>query len=69
MSADTTAVDAGTPAAHEPDDPSYLSATVVRYENGPDRCTVSPENPDSDRQLTAWLSVDADVVVALADAR
>ncbi|WP_336038193.1 DUF7511 domain-containing protein [Halobacterium yunchengense] len=49
--------------------PEPLEATVVRYENGPDRCTVSPRDVDRDRQLTAWLSVNAAALVALEETR
>ena len=50
-------------------DPTPLEATVVRYQNTPDRCTLSPPDVDSDRRLTAWLSVDADALVTLAENR
>jgi len=46
-----------------------LAATVVRYTDAPDRCTVSPADADDERRLTAWLSVDADAAVPLSDAR
>lgn len=50
-------------------DRTPLDATVVRYQNTPDRCTLSPPDADSDRRLTAWLSVDADALVTLAENR
>jgi len=43
-----------------------LSLTVVRYEDGPDRCTVYPPNATGDAQLSTWLSVDYEAVVDLA---
>lgn len=48
---------------------SVLSATVVQYSDAPDRCTVSPPDATGDRRLTEWISVDADVVVSLANTR
>ncbi|QLG60235.1 DUF7511 domain-containing protein [Halorarum salinum] len=62
---------AGTPEARnrgidvEPDVPTDLRAVVVRYDGGPDRCTVSPRDVDEAHRLTRWLSVDADVLVPL----
>jgi len=46
-----------------------LDGTVVRYRDAPDRCTVAPPDVDSDRELTAWLSVNADALVALTEMR
>jgi hypothetical protein len=46
-----------------------LSATVVKYRNSPDRCTVTPADVSEDQQFTAWLSIDADAVVSLAEVR
>jgi hypothetical protein len=67
MSADITRNDdAGSRRGSEPEP---LDATVVRYRNGPDRCTVAPADVDEDRQLTAWLSVDVDALVGLAGMR
>jgi hypothetical protein len=50
-------------------DRTPLDATVVRYQDTPDRCTLSPPNVDSNRRLTAWLSVDADALVTLVENR
>ncbi|MFC3476620.1 DUF7511 domain-containing protein [Halobacterium litoreum] len=55
--------------ADDPADQPALSATVVPYTDAPDRCTVSPADADDRRRLTEWLSVDADAVVPLSDAR
>ncbi|GAB3665512.1 DUF7511 domain-containing protein [Halopiger thermotolerans] len=42
-----------------------LESIVVRYEDRPDRCTITPrECADSDR-LTTWLSADVDAFVDL----
>lgn len=42
-----------------------LEAIVVRYEDRPDRCTITPrECPEGDR-LTTWLSADIDAFVDL----
>ncbi|QCS42060.1 hypothetical protein [Natrinema versiforme] len=46
-----------------------LESIVVRYENRPDRCTITPrECPEAER-MTTWLSANTDVVVDLADTR
>ncbi|GAA0192488.1 MULTISPECIES: DUF7511 domain-containing protein [Halobaculum] len=49
--------------------PSGLRAAVVRHDGEPDRCTVYPEDADDVALVTTWLSVDADCLVALDDAR
>jgi len=46
-----------------------LTAAVVRHDGEPDRCTVYPDDADGTTLVTTWLSVDADCLVALADAR
>ncbi|MCD2199683.1 MULTISPECIES: DUF7511 domain-containing protein [unclassified Halobacterium] len=66
MSTDSTR---GAQQSRDDVDRTPLDATVVRYQNTPDRCTLSPPNVDSDRRLTAWLSVDADALVTLAENR
>jgi hypothetical protein len=68
MSADAhpETVDAG-PVEESPE--PALSATVVNYRNSPDRCTVAPADVSDDRQFTAWLSIDADALVSLAELR
>lgn len=67
MSADTTrdAVDTAPPDG----DPAPLDATVVRYRDEPDRCTVTPRGVGGDRRYTTWLSVNADALVTLAEMR
>jgi len=42
-----------------------LSLTVVRYADGPDRCTVYPPAVTGDARLSRWVSVDYDAVVDL----
>lgn len=43
----------------QPDPPAVeLRATVVRYTDGPDRCTVSPPDCAEPARLTTWLSAD-----------
>ena len=58
---------------HTPDPrfaaPSGLTAAVVRYDGEPDRCTVYPEGADDGTLTTTWLSVNADCLVPLEDAR
>jgi len=43
-----------------------LSLTVVRYADGPDRCTVYPPGVTGDARLSTWVSVDYGAVVDLA---
>jgi|AntRauMinimDraft_4_1070384.scaffolds.fasta_scaffold00025_59 hypothetical protein len=50
-------------------DPPALCAHVVRHTDEPDRVTVCPQAVSAADHTTAWLSVDADAVVSLADAR
>ncbi|GAA0267125.1 DUF7511 domain-containing protein [Halobacterium noricense] len=66
MSTDSTR---GARQSRDDVDRTPLDATVVRYQNTPDRCTLSPPDVDGDRRLTAWLSVDADALVTLAENR
>jgi hypothetical protein len=74
MAGDTRHGDASDSAADGGDGPDssdrpVLAATVVRHQQSPDRVTVAPPDvADADR-LTTWLSVDADAVVSLPDAR
>ena len=46
-----------------------LTAAVVRHDGEPDRCTVYPDDADDATLVTTWLSVNADCLVALVDAR
>ncbi|MBX0287306.1 DUF7511 domain-containing protein [Haloarcula salinisoli] len=42
-----------------------LSLTVVRYADGPDRCTIYPPDATGDVRMSTWLSVDYGAVVDL----
>jgi len=66
MSAHARGGDAPAPADH---DRPTLCVHVVRYPDEPDRVTVSPQAVSEAEHTTTWLSVDADAVVSLADAR
>ncbi|ACV48013.1 MULTISPECIES: DUF7511 domain-containing protein [Halomicrobium] len=46
-----------------------LQATVVEYDDGPDRCTVSPRTVEEGERTTTWLSADQDVFEDLAAMR
>jgi len=62
MSLDSTGVAAG--AADRPD--VELSLTVVRYADGPDRCTIYPPAATGDVRMSTWLSADYGAFVDLA---
>lgn len=49
--------------------PIDLEAIVVRYEDGPDRCTIAPRDCPDEAKLTTWLSADVATFVDLEDAR
>ena len=46
-----------------------LSLTVVRYADGPDRCTMYPPGAAGDARLSTWLSVDRRACLELAAMR
>ena len=46
-----------------------LESTVVRYEDGPDRCTIAPRECSEIERLTKWMSVDLEAVVDLDELR
>lgn len=48
---------------------SGLRLAVVRYDDSPDRCTVSPRDVDEDDLLTHWLSIDAALLVPVESMR
>jgi hypothetical protein len=50
-------------------DAPALCVNVVRYPDEPDRVTLSPCEVSAGDHTTTWLSVNADAVVSLADAR
>ncbi|WP_262180878.1 DUF7511 domain-containing protein [Haloarcula laminariae] len=54
-------------AADAPDRPDVeLSLTVVRYADGPDRCTIYPPEATGDARLSTWLSADYEAAVELS---
>jgi hypothetical protein len=67
MAAEETRDDATDSGQRTATDP--LEATVVHYQNGPDRCTIAPRDVSDERRLTAWFSVDADALVRLGEMR
>ena len=49
-----------------PDRPDVaLSLTVVRYTDGPDKCTVFPPDASGDVRMATWLSADRTDFVSL----
>lgn len=50
-------------------DSHALESILVRYEDRPDRCTITPRECSEEAQLTTWLSADAGAFVDLDDAR
>jgi len=40
-----------------------LSLTVVRYADGPDRCTIHPPDASGDERMATWLSADREAFV------
>jgi len=62
MSLDQTGV-----AADVTDRPDVeLSLTVVRYVDGPDRCTIYPPEATGDARMSTWLSANCGAFVDLA---
>ncbi|MCU4743091.1 DUF7511 domain-containing protein [Natronoglomus mannanivorans] len=68
---DDTARDHISTTDWEPERPATpaLEAVVVRYENQPDRCTISPANCSDESKRTTWLSADIESFVRLDDMR
>jgi len=56
-------------AAQYDHDAVTLESTVVRYEDGPNRCTIAPRECSEPERLTTWISADLEVVVDLDDLR
>ncbi|EMA44650.1 DUF7511 domain-containing protein [Halobiforma nitratireducens] len=50
-------------------DRSGLESIVVRYEDEPDRCTITPRSCGTGDRLTTWLSVNVTAVVELEERR
>lgn len=46
-----------------------LESIVVRYDQRPDRCTITPRECTDSERVTMWLSADLDAFVELADSR
>ena len=46
-----------------------LQLTVVRYDDGPDRCTVSPRTVPEGRRTMTWLSANRAAFEELAAMR
>jgi len=65
MSPDTES--AKRPAAPGPD--VELALTVIRYTDGPDRCTVYPSETGGDARMSTWLTVDRTACVDLEAVR
>jgi len=56
--------------AEGPDDRGVeLSMTVVRYSDGPDRCTVYPPGLSGVARMSTWLSADRSLFVDVASIR
>lgn len=51
-----------------PDD-SYLTATVVEYEDEPDQCTIHPENVPEGQRTKEWISAKEGSYFILEDLR
>ncbi|WP_226479814.1 DUF7511 domain-containing protein [Natrinema amylolyticum] len=46
-----------------------LESIIVRYEDRPDRCTITPRECSDSERITTWLSADVGAIVDLADVR
>jgi len=60
---DNTVREVAGATTHRPD--AQLSLTVVRYTDGPDRCTLHPPDASGDARLSTWLSADRSAFAAL----
>jgi hypothetical protein len=67
MSADARRGDART--SFDDENRPDLRVHVVRYADEPDRATLTPRAVSAADHTTTWLSIDADALVSLADAR
>ncbi|WP_049925919.1 DUF7511 domain-containing protein [Halopiger goleimassiliensis] len=56
-------------ATERVDDDVDLELIVVRYENKPDRCTITPRECSDAERITTWLSADRTAFVDLAAVR
>ncbi len=55
----------GEPEHHEP----AIRATIVRYDDRSDECTLHPEDPDEDGQLTEWITAESGFYFPVASCR
>lgn len=71
MTGPPTAFEGGSTIAesHPRDRAVPLEATVVRYANQADRCTIAPPTVTGTERLTTWLTADLDAFVQLEDVR
>ncbi|WP_224449894.1 DUF7511 domain-containing protein [Haloprofundus salilacus] len=46
-----------------------LHSVTVRYENGPDRCTIYPRDTPAEERVTVWLTADRSAFVGLESMR
>ena len=69
MSSDGATAATPTDATHATRRTDPLRLTVVRYSDGPDRCTIYPRGLAGDARLTTWLSADRSLLVDAAEMR
>lgn len=55
------------PSEAETDD--RFTATIVRYEDGPDECTIHPKRVNDNRRTTAWITALEGSFVSLSTCR
>lgn len=47
----------------------HIEATIVRYDNQADVCTLHPANPAPEKQTTEWITAEEDGYVYLHEWR
>jgi hypothetical protein len=47
----------------------HIEATIVRYDDQVDMCTLHPADPPEERRTTEWLTAQQDAYVYLAEWR
>lgn len=55
----------GEPDHHEPP----IQATIARYDDHPDECTLHPAAPDEDSRMTEWITAESGGYFALVSCR
>ncbi|WP_096388826.1 DUF7511 domain-containing protein [Halopenitus persicus] len=45
---------------------SVIEATIVRYDDGSEECTLHPVDPGEDRHTTEWITAKQGAYVSLA---